>query len=176
MPYASILARDRHNFPAFERDGTRNSEDMDEFVDARETPGPPSPLMTRSGKPLPGAKAAGSNNKTMEELQLENEGLRSYLDNVTRRLHEFEVGAQASSFAFQQSIKASMRQSPAASQAGFNVENLEERIREARMEMERMRTENEKLKGVIGRYRERWEKLKEGARFRREGGPKEEGE
>ena len=174
MPYASILARDRHNFPAFERESTRNSEDMDEFVDARETPGPPSPLMTRSGKP-PGAKAAGSN-KTMEELQLENEGLRSYLDNVTRRLHEFEVGAQASSFAFQQSIKASMRQSPAASQAGINVENLEERIREARMEMERMRTENEKLKGVIGRYRERWEKLKEGARVRREGGPKEEGE
>ena len=169
MPYASILARDRHNFPAQERDGTRNSEDMD----ARETPGPPSPLMMRSGKM--GAKVA-ANNKTMEELQLENEGLRSYLDNVTRRLHEFEVGAQASSLAFQQSIKASMRQSPAASQAGINVESLEERIREAKIEMETMRTENEKLKGVIGRYRERWEKLKEGARVRREGGPKEEGE
>lgn len=176
MPYASILARDRHNFPSFEREGTRNSEEMDEFVDARETPGPPSPLMVRSGKT--GAKAAGSssnnNNKTMEELQLENEGLRSYLDNVTRRLHEFEVGAQASSFAFQQSIKASMRQSPAASQAGSNVENLEERIREAKVETERMRAENEKLKGVIGRYRERWEKLKEGARVRREGGSKDE--
>ena len=170
MPYASILARDRHNFAGLERDSTRNSEDMDEFVDARETPGPPSPLMTRSGKKVP-----GNNNKTMEELQLENEGLRSYLDNVTRRLHEFEVGAQASSFAFQQSIKASMRQSPAASQAGgINVENLEERVREARAEMERMRAENEKLKGVLGRYRERWEKLKEGARVRREGTPKEE--
>ena len=171
MPYASILARDRHSFPSFEREGARNSEEMDEFVDARETPGPPSPLMMRSGKT--GAKVAG-NNKTMEELQLENEGLRSYLDNVTRRLYEFEVGAQASSFAFQQSIKASMRQSPAASQAGINVENLEEKIREAKMEMEKMRTENEKLKGVVGRYRERWEKLKEGARVRREGGPKED--
>lgn len=175
MPYASILARDRHNYPGLERDGTRNSEDMDEFVDARETPGPPSPLMMRSsGKS--GAKVAGHNNKTMEELQLENEGLRSYLDNVTRRLHEFEVGAQASSFAFQQSIKASMRQSPATSQAGINVESLEERVREAKVEMERMRSENEKLKGVIGRYRERWEKLKEGARVRREGGSKEDGE
>ena len=170
MPYASILTRDRHNFPVSERDGARNSEDMDEFVDARETPGPPSPLMMRSGK-----KVAGINNKTMEELQLENEGLRSYLDNVTRRLHEFEVGAQASSFAFQQSIKASMRQSPAASQAGgINVESLEEKMREARMEMEKVRAENEKLKGVLGRYRERWEKLKEGARVRREGTPKEE--
>lgn len=176
MPYASILARDRHSFPALERDGTRNSEEMDEFVDARETPGPPSPLMIRSGKP--GAKVAGSN-KTMEELQLENEGLRSYLDNVTKRLYEFEMGAQASSFAFHQSIKASMRQSPAASQAGAagnGVEKLEEQIREARKEMERMGRENEKLKGVVGRYRERWEKLKEGARVRREGGPKEEGE
>lgn len=177
MPYASILARDRHNFPSFEREGTRNSEDMDEFVDARETPGPPSPLMVRSGKTGATKAAGGNNNKTMEELQLENEGLRSYLDNVTRRLHEFEVGAQASSFAFQQSIKASMRQqSPAASQAGggINVESLEERIREAKAEMEGMRAENEKLKGVIGRYRERWEKLKEGARVRREGGSKEE--
>lgn len=176
MPYASILARDRHSFPALERDGTRNSEEMDEFVDARETPGPPSPLTIRSGKP--GAKAPGSN-KTMEELQLENEGLRSYLDNVTKRLYEFEMGAQASSFAFHQSIKASMRQSPAASQAGTagnGVEKLEEQVREARKEMERMGRENEKLKGVVGRYRERWEKLKEGARVRREGGPKEEGE
>ena len=31
--------------------------------------------------------------------------------------------------------------------------------------------ENEKLKGVVGRYRERWEKLKEGARTRRGTGP-----
>lgn len=174
MPYASILARDRHNFAALEREGTRNSEELDEFVDARETPGPPSPLIVRSG--TTGTKVAGSN-KTMEELQLENEGLRSYLDNVSRRLWEFEAGAQASSFALQQSIKA-MRQSPAASQAsaGISVERLEEQVREAKSEMERMGKENEKLKGVVGRYRERWEKLKEGARVRREGGPKEEGE
>ena len=174
MPYASILARDRYNFPALERDNTRNSEELDEFVDARETPGPPSPLMTRSGKT--GAKAS-SGNKTMEELQLENEGLRKSLDTLSKRLWEFEAGAQASSFALQQSIRA-MRQSPGESLAGtgVNTEELEEQIREARMEMERMDKENEKLKGVVGRYRERWEKLKEGARVRREGGPKEEGE
>lgn len=173
MPYASILARDRHNFPALEREGTRNSEDLDEFVDARETPGPPSPLIVRSGKT--GAKVAGSN-KTMEELQLENEGLRSYLDNVTKRLYEFEMGAQASSLALHQNIKASMKQSPAASQAGTGiiVEKLEEQIREAKKEMEEMGSENERLKVVVGRYRERWEKLKEGARVRRPS--REEGE
>ena len=177
MPYASILARDRHNFPALDsRESTRNSEDMDEFVDARETPGPPSPLIMRGAKA--GAKVAGGN-KTMEELSLENDNLRSTLDVVTRRLHEFEMGAQASSFAFHQSIKASMRQSPAASQAGttgVGVEKLEEQVRETKKEMERMGRENEKLKGVVGRYRERWEKLKEGARVRREGGPREEAE
>lgn len=175
MPYASILARDRHSFPAFEKEGTRTSDDLDEFVDARETPGPPSPLVMRGGKT--GARVAGSN-KTMEELQLENEGLRAYLDNVTERLYQFEMGAQASSFAFHQSIKASMKQSPAASQAGtgIKVEKLEEQVREARKEMERMERENEKLKDVLGRYRERWEVLKKGARVRREGGSRDEGE
>ncbi len=166
MPYASVLARGGH-FPGWEREGTRTSEDLDEFVDARETPGPPSPLMTRGGK-----KVTGSN-KTMEELQLENDGLRSLLDNVSRRLYEFEMGAQTSSIALHQSIKASMKQSPAASIAGGvdaeRVEKLEEQIKEGKKELERMGRENEKLKGVVGRYRERWEKLKEGARVRREG-------
>lgn len=114
----------------------------------------------------------------MEELQLENEGLRAYLDNVTERLYQFEMNAQASSFAFHQSIKASMKQSPAASQAGtgIKVEKLEEQVREAKKEAERMEKENEKLKEVLGRYRVRWEQLKRGARVRREGGPREEGE
>lgn len=166
MPYASILARGGH-FPGWDRDGTRTSEDLDEFVDARETPGPPSPVMMRGGK-----KVAGSN-KTMEELQLENEGLRSLLDNVTRRLWEFEMGAQTSSIALHQSIRASLKQSPAASVTGGadagRVEKLEEQIKEGKKEMDRMGKENDKLKGVVGRYRERWEKLKEGARVRREG-------
>jgi len=166
MPYASILARGGH-FPSFDRDGTRTSEDLDEFVDARETPGPPSPQMTRSGKRV------ASNTKTMEELHLENEGLRALLDNVSRRLFEFEMGAQTSSIALHQSIRASMKQSPAASVTGGDAEGrlavMEEKVKEGKKELERMGKENEKLKGVVGRYRERWEKLKEGARVRREG-------
>ncbi|KAL2050479.1 hypothetical protein ABVK25_009313 [Lepraria finkii] len=167
MPYASILARGGH-FSGLERDGTGTSEDLEEFVDARETPGPPSPQMIRGGRKVPGS------NKTMEELQLENESLRSILDNLSRRLTDFEMGAQASSTALHQSIKASMRQSPEASVGGGGdadgkVALLEELISEGKKELERMRKENEKLKGVVGRYRERWEKLKEGARVRREG-------
>jgi len=166
MPYASILVRGGH-FAGLESDGTRNSEDLEEFVDARETPGPPSPLMTRGGR-----KVAGSS-KTMEELQLENAKLRDTLDNVTNRLWQFEVGAQTSSAALHQSIRASMRQSPAASVVGGpdgeRMDKLEEQLKEGKEEIERMGRENEKLKGVVGRYRERWEKLKEGARVRREG-------
>ncbi|KAL2043816.1 hypothetical protein N7G274_003336 [Stereocaulon virgatum] len=175
MPYSHILARGGH-YPGLERDGTRTSEDLEEFVDARETPGPPSPQMMRGGRKVPGST------KTMEELQLENESLRSILDHVSRRLTDFEMGAQASSTALHQSIRASMRQSPAASVAGggdaeSRVALLEEQIREGKRELERMGKENEKLKGVVGRYRERWEKLKEGARVRREGGTgREDGE
>jgi regulator of replication initiation timing len=163
MPYASILTRNGH-IPAFERDGARNSEDLEEFVDARETPGPPSPLMTRGGKRVAG------NSKTMEELQLENAKLRDTLDNVTNRLWQFEVGAQTSSAALHQSIRASMAASVVGGpDGGERVESLEEQVRDGKKELERMGRENEKLKGVVGRYRERWEKLKEGARVRREG-------
>ncbi|OBT74379.1 hypothetical protein VF21_06825 [Pseudogymnoascus sp. 05NY08] len=35
--------------------------------------------------------------------------------------------------------------------------------------------ENEKLRGVVGRYRERWERLKEGAKSRRDGGGGKDG-
>lgn len=167
MPYASILARGGH-FPGIERDGTRNNDDLEEFVDARETPGPPSPLMTRGGR-----KSIAGSGKTMEELQLENAELRDTLNRVSNRLWQFEVGAQTSSAALHQSIRASMRQSPAASAVGVpegeRLEKMEEQIREGKKEMERMGKENEKLKGVVARYRERWEKLKEGARVRREG-------
>ncbi len=115
----------------------------------------------------------------MEELTLENEALRALADHLSRRLLEFEMGAQTSSLALQRSIRA--MQSPAASQAGgtrekdkeresdTKVVQLEERLRAMEREMERMGRENDKLKGVVGRYRERWEKLKEGARVRRDG-------
>ena len=114
----------------------------------------------------------------MEELHYENENLRDVLDKTTRRLWEFEMGAQVSSTALHQSIRASLKQSPATSVvAGVNngdiesrLAKLEEEVKEGKKEVERLGKENEKLRGVVGRYRERWEKLKEGARSRREGG------
>lgn len=192
MQYASILARHQnqqqsHNnkqqglnhHRTVSRESTGLSEDLDEFVDARETLGPPSPLDAR--------RSGGG--KSMEELQLENESLRAVLDEMSRRLWQFEMGAQMGSVALQQSIRASLNRtntaiaSPSASQAGgalagpgdakgleVKVVGLEEEVGKAKKELERMGRENEKLKGVVGRYRERWEKLKEGARTRRGGG------
>lgn len=43
----------------------------------------------------------------------------------------------------------------------------------AQKDLEKYGRENEKLKTVVMRYRERWEKLKEGARVRREGAEKD---
>lgn len=170
ISYADILARAqqeaaRHNSNNASADPNSNSNEQldDEFVDARETPQPASPVLTR-GRPKPGTK-------TMEELQLENEYLRAVVDKLTRRLVEFEMGAQTSSLALQRSIRA--MQAPVAVAGGGDgndgrVSALEEQLAEVKKEAERMGRENDKLKGVVGRYRERWEKLKEGARVRRE--------
>ena len=164
ISYADILARAHQEA----RQGTENEDQMDEFVDARETPQPVSPGRNRRPK-------AGT--KTLEELQLENEALRALADHLSRRLQEFEMGAQTSSMALHRSIRAI--QSPATSDAGGGgreerLSALEEQMALTSKEMASMRRENEKLKGVVARYRERWEKLKEGARVRREGTGKDE--
>ena len=46
------------------------------------------------------------------------------------------------------------------------IRELEEEVRGTRKEMKRLARENQKLQGVVDRYRERWEILKDGARER----------
>ncbi|KAL9101248.1 MAG: hypothetical protein Q9163_003481 [Psora crenata] len=169
MPYASVLARHGTGeaYAAVSRDSTGLSEETDEFVDARETPGPPSPVMAR-GKI--GAVTVGG--KTMEELQLENEGLRSLVDELSRRLWQFEISSQMSTAGLHQSIRAGMKQQASVSDdavAQGDARNMNARLQALEKELVAMKKENEKLKGVVVRYRERWEKLKEGAKMRREG-------
>ena len=168
MPYASILARrgpgDGHT--TLSREITGSNEDADEFVDARETLGPPSPVTARGKK---GAVTVGG--KTMEELNLENEGLRSLVDELSRRLWQFEISSQMSTAGLHQSIRAGMKQASTSHEAtvGADSKATDARLQGLEKEMAAMERENEKLKGVVGRYRERWEKLKEGAKMRREG-------
>ena len=122
---------------------------------------------------------------------MENEALRHLSDTLAKRLHMWEVNAQSSSLALQQSIRAmhnqhailpSLQTSPAASTIGepmssavpsaasdLRIRELQELIKNNERELEKVSRENEKLRAVVERYRERWEKLKEGARVRREG-------
>jgi len=202
--YSEIIqrtARDVSN--RHKRQLSNISEDNDDFVDARETV--PSPLSAESSAPGTAAhsrrgsarsgparqvadmpKVAG---KTMEELALENQTLRQYLDSTSKRLRIFELSAQSSSAALAQSIR-SLQRSPASTpensrdkadssssgrgkvdeKARARIAELEEILQKNDKELQRREKENAKLKDVVSRYREKWEKLKEGARARREGG------
>jgi hypothetical protein len=185
VSYAGILSR-------AEKEARRGSMDDggdEDFVDARETP--PSPEMrqslTGSRSRLTRGSSDNKSTKTLEELRMENDALRQLSDQLSKRLHMWEVNAQSSSMALQQSLKAMHHQqynssSPTASSAiptphlphPIMFDNHEKRIKELedivqRSERERdiVVRENEKLKSTLGRYRERWEKLKQGAKTRR---------
>ena len=158
MSYAGMLA-------ATKRD-SRLTDDDDAFVDAPEQP----------PRRAPPNRPAGSA-KTMEELQVENETLKAVAIDLGDRLRAFEMGAQRSSMALHMSVRA--MQSPSGSTAQVRgageravgeqearVRELEEEVRSGRKEMKRLGRENVKLMGVVERYRERWEILKDGARER----------
>jgi hypothetical protein len=194
MSYAGILTR-------AEKQARRNSleEGDDDFVDARETPSSPEMRHSASGSRMWAGRRGTSdklttlqNPKTIEEMQMENEALRSLTDNLSTRLHMWEVNAQSSSMALQQSIRmmhhqnsgspaaeylqgvsastspvATMTAPPAGPDHNARVKELEEQIRRGEQKLESAAHENDKLKTILGRYRDRWEKLKEGAKTRR---------
>jgi hypothetical protein len=149
----------------------------DDFVDARETPMPVSPSLPRrlSNRKM---NSRELENK-VEELDMENKSLKDCIDKLSKRLHAFEMSAQQNSMALQESMRLMRPMSPAreavAGRGGDEalkrrVLELEEHIALSGKEIDRLGNENEKLKNVVTRYRERWEKLKEGAKTRREGG------
>ncbi|KAN0106068.1 hypothetical protein V8E51_008944 [Hyaloscypha variabilis] len=149
----------------------------EDFVDARETPMPTSPSFTRKG----GSRKLNGRDleNKVEELDMENKSLKDCIDKLSKRLHAFEMSAQQSSMALQESMRLMRPMSPAREQVtdGSGDEALKRRVLELEehvalggKEIDRLGKENEKLKTVVARYRERWEKLKEGAKTRREGG------
>lgn len=117
-------AQNPHLAPIDEADneasGLRGSS-HEEFVDARETVGPPSPTASRRprsrGHSTPGASAAvtalrsipagrGSGLKTFEEISLENETLKATVDKQAKRLSMWETTSQSSYNALAQSFRA----------------------------------------------------------------------
>ncbi|CEL09864.1 hypothetical protein ASPCAL12993 [Aspergillus calidoustus] len=187
VSYAGILTR-------AEKEARRNSLDEaeDNFVDARETPSSPELLQASKGK----ARASRSSKltsmqppKTLEELQMENEALRHLSDTLSKRLHMWEVNAQSSSMALQQSLKAmhhmpspeqhsqftSAVPSPAAlsaapaapSEQDLRIKELEEMVRRHEKDLEQAGRENKRLQLYLDKHKARWENLKENARARR---------
>ena len=171
-------------------------EDGDEFVDARESQGPPSPRGMRGSGGAAGRRAHQLNKdprsaggKTMEELELENNALREVLDMQSQRLAMWEASSQSQFQALTQSMRRHGQATTTAATATTAASNttttaevhdesgrlrdLEEMLRVERAEketvehrIEKLARENEKLLSVVGRYREKWEVLKAGARRR----------
>lgn len=163
----------------------------DDFVDARETPMPSSPgLSRRSSKQMSGRDLENK----IEELDTENKSLKDCIDRLTKRLHSFELAAQQNNMALQESMRVMRDMSPARDQLFKSVAGgsggpigpsgdeglkraileLEDRVNVSGVHVEKLSRENgklarenEKLKTVLAKYRERWETLKEGAKSRR---------
>lgn len=192
VSYAGILSR-------AEKEARRNSGDEgdEDFVDARETPSSPELRHSMVGTKGKTRRSGDSkltslqNPKTLEELQMENQALKHLSDTLSKRLHMWEVNAQSSSVALQQSLRAMHYQSPehqslpSGSTATSpitpvpaappmtdhdqRIKDLEELVRSSEKDLEQAGRENKKLRSDLGKWNERWEKLKEGAKTRRAG-------
>jgi hypothetical protein len=175
-----------------------NPDDEDDFVDARETLVPASPKYVRGGSSRGKKMSERQLENKIEELGIENKSLKDCVDKLARRLQAFELSAQQSSMALNESMRLMREKSPARDRERLSpvrdrpsrmredsggtgveavsgdealrrrVQELEDHVRLGGKEIERLGRENEKLKSVVARYRERWEKLKEGAKTRRE--------
>jgi len=135
--------------------------------------------MTRKSSASTSNTNPGNTQKTLEELELENASLKQLTDKLSHRLYDWEKNAQNQSIALQQSILSlNSQRAPSTSTARKEAATtlredkdmlaLENALERAQKDLERFGRENEKLKTVVLRYRERWDKLKEGARVRRE--------
>lgn len=156
-------------------------DDDDDFVDARESPSVPlSPSVRRRVGSKPSRSEQQLTN-TVEELYLENRGLKDMLDKLSKRLHAFEATAQNSSLALAESIRLRRPGSPSSiavgggpSTAGGDAvlrsrnRELEEQMAMAVQRMEALEKENKTMARTLEKYREKWEKLKAGAKARRQ--------
>ncbi|KAF1847528.1 uncharacterized protein K460DRAFT_280849 [Cucurbitaria berberidis CBS 394.84] len=125
VTYASILrdpnaptaaTQDARLNPITEESGSLKGSSHEEFVDAREDVGPPSPTKARrphsresSGagvtaqRSIPAGRGAGL--KTMEELALENDTLKTLVDKQAKRIQMWETNSQNSFNALAQSFR-----------------------------------------------------------------------
>jgi hypothetical protein len=150
--------------------GKHDEDDLSE--DARYSPQTGSLRMSRHVRNTTQPRISG---KTHEELEVENASLKTLTDNLSKRLYMWEKNAQNQTAAMQQSIRSLQPPHTLSSPKLVQPHNdekqqqLEDQLRTLQKEVDQQHRENAKLKTVVLRYRERWDKLKEGARVRREG-------
>ncbi|KAL2266960.1 hypothetical protein VTJ83DRAFT_4237 [Remersonia thermophila] len=193
--YASILNHDtkeQRRQASESQHGSVGGDDDDDdadFVDARELPSPASPTKAarRGGASRKPPRTEAELRNALEELRLENASLKDVLDRVSKRLHAFELNSQSSHLALAQSLRLQTPGSPTASStvaggapAGDEAlrrrnRELEEQLAEMARRMEALESDNLKLQLTVEKYRDRWEKLKAGAKARRQQNQEAEG-
>ncbi|KAK1836368.1 hypothetical protein QBC39DRAFT_377925 [Podospora conica] len=193
--YASILNhenKERRRAGASREDADfLDDQDDDDFVDAREVQQQHSaaPTLLSGGafrKRLGKARSERELQVMIEELTTENGSLKEMLDKLSKRLHAFELGSQSTHLALAQSMRLQRPGSPMSSSGGVGPpgpapghgpgdEALRRRNRELEEQMEQVgarlnerQQEIERLNETLDKYRDRWERLKAGAKARRE--------
>lgn len=145
--------------------------DEDDLVEA--------PMSAALHKRLGGDKSDKKAHNVIEELHLENAHLKEMLDKVSKRLHAFEIGSQSSHLALAQSLRMNRPSSPMSSSGGGGKNEVDEALKRRNRELEEelaqavsridgLEREQGKMLVTLEKYRERWEKLKAGAKARRD--------
>ncbi|KAK3676283.1 hypothetical protein LTR78_004034 [Recurvomyces mirabilis] len=144
-------------------------EDEDDFVDAQEAPGPPSPIRSRIPQ---SARASFGKGRTQEELELENTTLKVTLEQLAGRLANFEVHAQdASMAALTQSMVAVHPPATGPSaEAGTaeRVRQLEELVSKAAEEKQQLEMQARQQQNELKKWNTKYQKLYERARSKQQ--------
>nr|POE59201.1 hypothetical protein CFP56_24470 [Quercus suber] len=140
-------------------------DDEDDFVDASEIPGPPSPTQNRGTKSLTGGQKRNpfGKQRTDEELDLENATLKLTLEQLAARLANFEAHAQdASMAALTQSMMGARPTAPSADAAALQerVRQLEQQIEHQAEGEQKLRDQAEEQRKMLRSYEARYAKLK----------------
>lgn len=156
-------------------------DDEDDFVDARESQLPLPPISPSLRKRLGKSKNEKELQNVIEELHLENASLKEMLDKLSKRLHAFELNSQSSHLALAQSLRLQRPGSPMSSSGGGGGgggggeealrkrnQELEEQLSAVMKQMMVLEKDHDRLQQTVEKYRDRWEKLKAGAKARRD--------
>ncbi|KAK3390285.1 hypothetical protein B0H63DRAFT_465185 [Podospora didyma] len=165
--------------------GDDHGED-DDFVDARESQAALPPISPSFRKRLGRNRTEKDLQNVIEELHLENSSLKEMLDKLSKRLHAFELNSQSSHLALAQSLRLQRPGSPTTMSSSVGLiaapgvptaaeealkkrnKELEEQLATAIKQITLRETDYDRLQQTVDKYRDRWEKLKAGAKARRD--------